>query len=273
MMSLRTLISTNTWSARIEELTLSVIQRFDDGLADFYFSHWWQIYLGMFLTGLISSGYVATQLMAVQKGYSSLLRVLLYSSALNVWLPVGFSVAGRHDSVWVLICFFQMRCLETLAAGAMLTGMICTAIARRSVEPDMFQWSWKLRWATQIAIASLFVTAGLQKFIAKESLDFFHASGYGGTFFLTIATWECFWGIALLLRPSMKVSVVMLSGEMCGAVYTHFHNYFTRGFPGPAANSLDALRALLLLASLQFATSRMKKERISDPVEPYLGPR
>ena len=66
----------------------------------------------------------------------------------------------------------------------------------------------------------------------------------------------------MLSRSAAILSVVALSFDMFGAIYTHYHNYFSRGFSGPFASSLDALRMLLLMAYVGFALARQRPHHV-----------
>jgi DoxX-like family len=108
------------------------------------------------------------------------------------------------------------------------------------------------------------VSTGATKLLAHETIDFFHASGYSTAFFFFIATWELVSGLGLAFRRTVFFALIALSIDMFGAIYTHFHNYLTRGFPGQLGNSLDALRMLFLMTYIGFGLQKqLRRDELS----------
>lgn len=70
------------------------------------------------------------------------------------------------------------------------------------------------------------------------------------------------WGIAACVRWTAIPALLGLSIEMLGAIYTHYHNYFSKGFPDPFGNSLDALRTLFLMIYLLLALAWRRREEL-----------
>lgn len=233
-------------------------------LLDFYLNCWWELYLGCLLGGLASALAILWVPNAnLLRRYSVFLQFLLYFAAGSAVVTVSITVAHYNDSPWAGICFMNMRFAWFFVDGVLLAALIASpAVIRGAIPRDKSLSRMVLLpqtvWAAQVSVASQYVSAGLLKFLGRETLDFFHMSGYSTAFFFFIAAWELVWGIGVLWRSAAILSLVALSLDMVGAIYTHYHNYFTRGYSGPFGNSLDALRMLLLMTYVAFALIRQQ---------------
>jgi hypothetical protein len=238
-------------------------------LLDFYLTAWWQLYLGCLVVGLASAVSVCVWVRdrCVLGWYGFFLRFLLYFAAASALSAAGLAVTQHNDSIWAGICLMNMRLAWFFVDGALLGSLAASAVLMRGSTfrdnelPGILLLPQTV-CAAQVSVASQYVSAGLSKFLGRETLEFFHMSGYGTAFFFFIPAWESFWGIGMLSRSAAILSVVALSFDMFGAIYTHYHNYFSRGFSGPFANSLDGLRMLLLMAYVGFALARQRPHHV-----------
>jgi hypothetical protein len=206
-----------------------------------------------------------------------MLRFLLYLGAVCMLATIVLTLAHHYASPWLSVCDLYDHHLGFFVDGMILAALVAWLAFGRSTAVDKGSLAGILLHPQTIAAMRLWMvlfwaSCGTTKFIADETIDFFHSSGYSTAFFFFIATWEFAWGLALISRRTAVLALSALTIDMVGAIYTHFHNYFTRGFPGPFGNSVDALRMLGLMAYVGFAVRRTHKERIgSVPVERVSG--
>jgi hypothetical protein len=113
--------------------------------------------------------------------------------------------------------------------------------------------------AARYLTAAYFLMVGLFKWITYAEYSFFQSSGYSKDFYIFICLFECICAVGLLLRATIVPAVLALAVEMGGAIYTHFHNYFTRGTPDPFGSSLDAFCMLILVAYIGVAALRERE--------------
>lgn len=159
-------------------------------LLDFYLNCWWELYLGCLLGGLAS----ALALLWVPNAnllrrYSVFLQFLLYFAAGSAVVTVSITVAHYNDSPWAGICFMNMRFAWFFVDGVLLAALIASpAVIRGAIPRDKSLSRMVLLpqtvWAAQVSVASQYVSAGLLKFLGRETLDFFHMSGYSNSIFL-----------------------------------------------------------------------------------------
>lgn len=91
-------------------------------------------------------------------------------------------------------------------------------------------------------MAAIFVLAGVSKmFFFNNSLPFFLDSGYSKQFLYFILAIETLCGIAVCFKKLAILASVILIIDMAGATFTHYHNHFTKGSPGPFGNSIPSL--------------------------------
>jgi uncharacterized membrane protein YphA (DoxX/SURF4 family) len=113
------------------------------------------------------------------------------------------------------------------------------------------------------AMAGIFIWSGIVKWV-YPALDkrFFLDCGYGQEFFVFITAVEILCGIGLLWRRTALYAAVILILDMAGAIFTHYHNYFSRHLPDPFSNSLPALTLqpyLITILVLSLAEKRKAK--------------
>ena len=221
-----------------------------------YRSAWWQVDLTSVLLGFFSAlalGIWSGNRLHSQR-YSAITCLLLYASALANIIALTLTFAHHYSSPWTAVSFIADHSIGFFVVGAVVAALSVPLIDFSSKrQPCRRMLLERLMDSATIAAArysvgTLFVAAGMLKFLALETLDFFHASGYSTGFFYFIAAWELGWGICVFFPRSETVALLALSIDMTGAIYTHYHNYFTKGFPGPFGNSTDALRMLKLMA-------------------------
>jgi hypothetical protein len=236
-------------------------------LLDFWASHWWQLYAGALLAGLGSSIGIAIWFREPQweSRFRLVYHFLLSLGAGSMALAIALTVARHHDSPWESVCFLYDHHLGFFVDGSILPLLIVSALASAN-DPLRRSTVWKI-WldrkttsAARLWIAVFYMACGINKFFTRETLDFFHSSGYGTGFFYFIAAWELAWGLALAWQRTWIAAIAALSCDMVGAICTHYHNYFSKGFTGPFENSLDALRMLLLMGYLVWACMRTATE-------------
>jgi len=238
-------------------------------IVDFYFSAWWQLYVAASAGGFSSALIVAVRNRDFLPlgWYASLIRFLLYFAAISVLTTVGLTLAHYYQSPWVTVCFVCDHLVGFFVDGAVMAALVTSLGIVKATFLNKDSWSSiflhpQTVLAARFSVAGLYVAAGLLKFLAHETLNFFHDSGYSTAFFFFIATWELLWGLAVLWHPAAILGLIALSIDMFGAIYTHYHNYFTRGFPGPLGNSLDAFRMLFLIAYIAFALTRAETHSV-----------
>jgi uncharacterized membrane protein YphA (DoxX/SURF4 family) len=253
-----------------------MLSSIDKALLDFYLAAWWQLYLGSALLGLVSGLCVAAWIREVRqlRLYASLIRLVLYFAAFSALATITLTLARENDSPWTGICFMDMRFAWFFVDGVLLAAMVTSfdvikgLPSRDNTLTEVLLLPENV-WAAQLSLASQYVTAGLLKILTRESLDFFHQSGYSTTFFFFIAVWEVFGGLGLMLRRLAMLALVALSIDMLGAIFTHYHNYFTRELPGPFGNSLDALRMLFLMAYVAFALRHERRSHVASALKGF----
>ncbi len=230
----------------------------------FLFTARWELYLGFLVSGVISAFGISNW---IREGrwvgpYGFLVRFVLYFAAISALLAVALTFAHPNDSTWARICFMAMRFAWFFVDGVLLAALTRPGVIRGASAPDDGLMGMLLLphtiWAAQLSLASQYLSAGSLKFLTRETLDFFQMSGYSAVFFFFIAAWEVLWGLGVLFRRTALLSLTALSIGMFGAIYTHYHNYFTRGVPGPLGNSVDAFRMLFLMAYVAFALKRQQ---------------
>ena len=168
----------------------------------------------------------------------------------------GWRAASQH--------LVELLALAAIVAGLFTGGLIAGAAAcwlatHRESSVSLLLFQPPIIWAARCLTAATFLMVGVNKLLTNSELSFFQASGYSESFYIFICIFECVCAFGLLLRVTVVLSVFALWVEMVGAIYTHFHNYFVRGFADPLGNSLDALRMLLLLTYIGFVMTRREQ--------------
>jgi hypothetical protein len=241
-------------------------------LMDYWASHWWELYAGALFLGAGTSVGIAAWSRGT-RGHGRrgvLVRSLLYGGAGSMLAAITLTVAQHHDSPWESVCFLYDHLLGFFVDGSVVPLLIVALVAGRGILFRKGRWGdvWldhRTIGAARLWVAVFYMACGVNKVLTRETLDFFHSSGYSTSFFFLIASWECGWGLVLAWGRAWVPAIVALSGDMAGAIYTHYHNYFSRGFPGPFENSLDALRMLLLLSYLAWALLQPAPQTGPDP--------
>lgn len=96
-------------------------------------------------------------------------------------------------------------------------------------------------------------------FFFDQSLTFFISCGYTKDFMIFIIGIEMLGAVMLLFKKAVGYASLLLTCDMIGAVFTHFHNYFLKNFPNPFKNSVPALITLTLLVTIIYLNSLVKK--------------
>jgi hypothetical protein len=167
---------------------------------DFWTTHWWELYLGALLLGLASSGAIATWSGSIrwERRYAFLVRGLLVLGTVSMLLAIMLTVVHHHDSPWEGVCFLYDHHLGFFVIGSVLPLLLALVfIGRTGSICEGPVWSvWLNRRtfrAARIWIAVFYIACGVNKFLTRETLDFFHSSGYSTSFFYFIAAWELGW--------------------------------------------------------------------------------
>jgi hypothetical protein len=243
------------------------IYRWGKAIVEAFPSYWWQLYLACFIGGFIFALCLAVWVRnsARLERWGALFRFLLYSATISVLTAIGLEMALHHSFPWQSMCVLYDHLVGFIVDGTLLAALVASSgiIRSSSVSKDSLPGILldpKIIVAARFWMVVFYALCGLAKFVDRETIDFFHSSGYSAAFFFFIATWELGWGLALVWRRTALFALGALSIDMFGAIYTHYHNYFARGFAGPFGNSVDALRMLGLIAYLAFALTRQTQD-------------
>ena len=102
-----------------------------------------------------------------------------------------------------------------------------------------------------VSASALFIYSSTASiFYYSKSLHFFIISGYSAPFFIFIIAIEFIGGICLLYQKTALYAALLLMCDMLGALYTHYHNYFTKQLPDPLGNSIPSLITQTVLISI-----------------------
>ena len=199
--------------------------------------------------------------------FSSFIYVSLYLGTIGALAVTGLAVLHRLNSPALI----PLAWLST-ASGLLLDGAVvaATLLSLRPIRPvfcsndiwsSVFLLPRTIRAARYLA-ASTFLMVGTFKLISYAEFPFFQASGYSQNFYIFICILECACAAGLMLRLTTIPAALVLSLEMFGAIYTHFHNYFAKGLPQPFANSMDAFRMLIMLSYIVAGHETTRKLKI-----------
>lgn len=120
----------------------------------------------------------------------------------------------------------------------------------------------------RVSLATIFLPAPLSCILYYDaSLHFFTISGYNAVFLIFITAVEFTGGLGLLFRKTIVYATLLLMCDMVGAVYTHYHNYLTKGLPDPLGNSMQALITLTVLVTVVIFTFYLNKNRVPFEVQ------
>jgi uncharacterized membrane protein YphA (DoxX/SURF4 family) len=155
--------------------------------------------------------------------------------------------------------------LGSFFVGSLMT-YICVSWYRKAIHKKLIpvsaahlkDFNRLFRWAT----AGVFIWSGATKVI-YPGLDaqFFSFSGYGTGFLIFITIIEIMGGIGLLFRKMALYSSIVLIGDMAGATYTNYHNFFSQNTPNPFSNALPSLLLQPFLITILVLALRMEKVR------------
>jgi peptidoglycan/LPS O-acetylase OafA/YrhL len=114
-------------------------------LVDFWTSHWWQLYGGAFLAGIISTLGIALCTRDEQwaKRSGSLLRVLLFLGFVSMVTAIALTTAHHHESPWESLTFLYDHHLGFFVDGAVLTGLVVSLLrqpmlfSRKNIRNDL----------------------------------------------------------------------------------------------------------------------------------------
>lgn len=116
------------------------------------------------------------------------------------------------------------------------------------------------------SVASVFLWSSIASIYQyNKALHFFTISGYSSAFFIFIIIVELLGGIGLLFRKTTLYVVLLLECDMIGAIYTHYHNYFTKQLPDPLGNSIPSLiTQTVLITIIIFTLYDNKNHQLND---------
>ncbi|HWB27979.1 MAG TPA: DoxX family protein [Chitinophagaceae bacterium] len=159
---------------------------------------------------------------------------------------VSFFFAGGVIGYYLiyLVRLLQRRRLALLSAEQV--GRFCT----------LFRWM----------LAGNFILAGLSKILFPAFItSFFKTSGYSISFLYFITGVEILCGAAMFFKKLTIPASAILIIDMAGAAFTHYHNYFSRGIPGPLGNSVPSLIMQPYLITVLVISLQQLKKRNNPP--------
>jgi hypothetical protein len=146
-----------------------------------------------------------------------------------------------------------------LLAWLLYVWLVPARWAGARVLADMYIPSFD-RWA-RIFIATTFIPAFGSFLDIQGTAAVFVMLGYNKPFMIFIKLLEVFCGVGVLFRRTTFFAALILSIEMAGATYTHYHNYFTRNMPDPFSNSTPSLMLQLFLITILVLNYQRMKAR------------
>ena len=112
----------------------------------------------------------------------------------------------------------------------------------KTFESLLFQNMPFLYKLLRFSVASVFLWSSLGSlFFYKRYMTFFTTSGYSEPFYMFIIAVELLGALGFLFRKTTLYAAILLECDMIGAIYTHYHNYFTKHLPDPLGNSIPSL--------------------------------
>jgi len=159
-------------------------------------------------------------------------RIPLLAQILYAGYIVSFSFyAGAFVSYWSTALFFKKQ--------------------HQSFKVALFENMGTLYKLLRASASILFLYSSVASiFYYSKALQFFTVSGYSEAFFIFILVVEFASGIGLLFRKTALYAALLLMCDMLGALYTHYHNYFTKQLPDPLGNSIPSLITQTVLISI-----------------------
>ena len=136
----------------------------------------------------------------------------------------------------------------------------------KTFDTQLFQNRPLLYKLLRFSVASVFLWSSIASLYQyNKALHFFTISGYSSAFFIFIIIVELFGGIGLLFRKTTLYVALLLECDMIGAIYTHYHNYFTKQLPDPLGNSIPSLiTQTVLITIIIFALYNNKNHQLND---------
>jgi len=200
-----------------------------------------------------------------------IIKILLMRFVLAVlWIRVAFFcllivAMPFHSEAWssTILHLRTKYAVELVYAGGFIAYQVCTVLFPTRLEVLrglLFDRSDAFYTAVRYFAGTLFLRSSFAAiFFFDQSLAFFHTCGYGEAFMIFIIGLEMIGGVMLLIKRTAGYAAIVLSFDMIGAIFTHYHNYFVRDLPDPFGNSIPALitlTALITVASPVFKRSR-----------------
>jgi DoxX len=201
----------------------------------------------------------------IQRGVIGCSLILLGLKSLINVLALVLPLIGKERYNFFLYTGYYAP--NFLLSGELLAWLLCAWLAPAQwttpkLQAKIYTPSFDL-WA-RIFIATTFIPACISSFLnINEAAAVFVTLGYNKPFMIFIKLLEGICGIGVLFRRTVFFAALLLSFEMAGATYTHYHNYFTRNMPDPFSNSTPSLMLqVFLIAILILSFRRMKPSRV-----------
>jgi uncharacterized membrane protein YphA (DoxX/SURF4 family) len=154
--------------------------------------------------------------------------------------------------------------------GLFLGCLVAFMISRPRIRTFTEMLSSNFRTVEKLIMAAICTTYLLSALSAitnfKGWVMFFDSCGYSRAFLVLIITVETGGGIGVIFKSVRKAAVFILTADMAGATFTHFHNYFSKHVPDPLGNSLPSLAMLTILASLMILYSVHNVKKRYNPL-------
>jgi len=132
---------------------------------------------------------------------------------------------------------------------------------QKTFDSLLFQNAPFLYKLIRFSVASVFFYSSIGSFFFyTRYMQFFTISGYSEPFYIFIIAIELLGGIGLLFRKTVLYAALLLMCDMIGAIYTHYHNYFTKHLPDPLGNSIPSLITQTVLITIIIFTLNDSKK-------------
>jgi hypothetical protein len=134
--------------------------------------------------------------------------------------------------------------------SAYIIFYLSRAKARNNLDKMLIRNIRPLFQILKYSIAITYLGSSLGLFLNyQKALDFFRSCGYQEWFMLFIIGVEFSSAFGVLFPKTRRLAISLLVCDMFGAIFTHFHNYFSTNMPDPFGNSLPAIAMLTFLSS------------------------
>jgi hypothetical protein len=125
----------------------------------------------------------------------------------------------------------------------------------------LFQNTTALYPLLRFSVAGIFLYSSITSIcFYSKYVQFFTSSGYSPAFYIFIIIVEFTGAAGILFRRTVLYAAVLLECDMLGAVYTHYHNYFSKHLPDPLGNSIPSLITQTTLLSIIAFTLYLRKD-------------